>query len=236
MKCALATEDRTERFSCAVRRRVAEDHSLGIDALDRALAGTGDGACAVSPDGRILVWNRTAERILGYASDEVLGRAYCDVFTGQDDEGNRLCYQQCHVMPFVRDGEAVESFDIRTWSKTLRPVWLNVSVLVIPDGRARAAMTVHLFRDVTATQELLTLVRERRTVDGETAEDPQGPLSRRELEVLRLLATGLNTRAVAERLHVSPATIRNHVQNLFGKIEVHSRLEAVAYATRRHLL
>jgi DNA-binding NarL/FixJ family response regulator len=63
-----------------------------------------------------------------------------------------------------------------------------------------------------------------------------GPLTRRELEVLRLLATGVNTKGAAEKLHVSPATVRNHVQNIFGKLGVHSRLEAVAYANRHRLL
>ncbi len=62
------------------------------------------------------------------------------------------------------------------------------------------------------------------------------PLTRREREVLRLLSTGANTRIAAERLGVSPATIRNHVQNLLGKLGVHSRLQAVAYATAHGLL
>jgi DNA-binding NarL/FixJ family response regulator len=46
------------------------------------------------------------------------------------------------------------------------------------------------------------------------------------------MTEGLNTKATAERLHVSGATIRNHVQNILGKLGVHSRLEAVAFATK----
>ena len=61
-------------------------------------------------------------------------------------------------------------------------------------------------------------------------------LTRRELEILRIVAAGSNTRTVADKLHLSPATVRNHVQNLFGKLSVHSRLEAVAVATRQRLL
>jgi two-component system nitrate/nitrite response regulator NarL len=41
---------------------------------------------------------------------------------------------------------------------------------------------------------------------------------------------------MAERLHVSPATVRNHVQHILEKLGVHSRLEAAAYATRRGCL
>ena len=76
-----------------------------------------------------------------------------------------------------------------------------------------------------------------------TASAPRAPgagieetLTRREIEILKLMGTGLNTRAAADRLHVSGATIRNHVQNIFGKLGVHSRLEAVAFATQRRWL
>ncbi len=99
-------------------------------------------------------------------------------------------------------------------------------------------MTIHLFRDVTATKELLTLVQDRLVASAPGGERPEAAtsLTRRELEVLRLMMRGLNTAEAAETLHVSPATIRNHVQNIFGKLGVHSRLEAVAYATKHRLL
>jgi two-component system nitrate/nitrite response regulator NarL len=56
------------------------------------------------------------------------------------------------------------------------------------------------------------------------------------VEVLRLLADGRSTKAVAEALHVSPATVRNHVQNVLAKLGVHSRLEAVAYASKHRMV
>jgi len=67
------------------------------------------------------------------------------------------------------------------------------------------------------------------------APDVLGELTERELEVLRLMAEGASTRAAAQRLHVSVATIRNHIQNILVKLDVHSRLEAVAYATKHRL-
>jgi PAS domain S-box-containing protein len=218
------------------RRPPVPDIVLGP--LESALAGAGDGACAVGPDGRIALWNRAAERILGHSARETLGRPCCDVFVGQDDDGNRLCYRGCHVRNLVEMGEAVQSFDMKTRSKAGRPIWLNISILRVAGTGPGGPVSVHLFRDVTATKELLSMVHERLTAvaERETGVDPRAVLSRRELEVLRLLAIGLNTRAAAERLHVSPATVRNHVQNLFAKLDVHSRLEAVAYATRHRLL
>jgi DNA-binding NarL/FixJ family response regulator len=61
-------------------------------------------------------------------------------------------------------------------------------------------------------------------------------LTQRECEVLSLIGEGLNTKAIAERLHVSWATVRNHAQNILLKLNVHSRLEAVAYVRRHRLL
>jgi len=57
-------------------------------------------------------------------------------------------------------------------------------------------------------------------------------LTRRELEILQLLARGLNNDVISKQLYISPTTTRNHIQNILGKLGVHSKLEAVAYAVR----
>jgi DNA-binding NarL/FixJ family response regulator len=69
--------------------------------------------------------------------------------------------------------------------------------------------------------------------DGQSAK-PQ--LTSREHEVLELLAEGASTVTIAERLVVSPHTVRNHVQRILVKLEVHSKLEAVAVALRLGLV
>jgi PAS domain S-box-containing protein len=203
--------------------------------LDQALARAGDGAFVIADDGRIRSWNRAAEQILGYAARDTVGHLCCDVFSGNDTEGNRLCYQGCHVMTLVRMDEPVQHFDMRTRTKAGRPVWLNMSVLTTGSGPER--LTIHLFRDVTATKELVTLIHERLSAAPSVTEaaGPAGGLSRRELEVLQLMTQGLNTAAIADRLHVSRATVRNHAQNIFAKLGVHSRLEAVAFAAKHRL-
>jgi PAS domain S-box-containing protein len=225
-----------ENGVCSRRRAAVSDAVLGP--LAPALAAAGDGACVVGADGRIVLWNHAAETMLGYTAREALGRPCCDVFVGHDDDGNRLCYQGCHVMKLTEMREPVRSFDMKTRSRAGRPVWLNVSILRLSLAEGDGPFTVHLFRDVTGSKDLLALVHERHAAAAERdgGVDPRNVLSRRELDVLRLLASGLNTRGAAERLHVSPATIRNHVQNLFTKLGVHSRLEAVAHATRHRLL
>jgi PAS domain S-box-containing protein len=204
--------------------------------LDALLASTADGAFTVGPDGRIASWNRAAERLTGYAAREVVGRSCCEVLTGRDAAGNLTCYPGCQVRALAARGEPVQAFDMGVRGRGGRRMWLNVSVLTVPATRG-APVTVHLFRDVTATREIEALVRARLAAPAD-ASDPGGvapDLTRRETEVLRLLAAGASTRAMAEQLGVSPATVRNHVQNILGKLGLHSRLEAAAYAARHGL-
>jgi two-component system response regulator DesR len=95
-----------------------------------------------------------------------------------------------------------------------------------------------LFREVTPTRQLVALVQERLAAsgNGRAAMPDDGPLTRRELEVLRLTAHGLSTAVIGQRLHISRVTVRNHVQNILWKLDVHNRLQAVAYAARHGFL
>jgi DNA-binding NarL/FixJ family response regulator len=71
---------------------------------------------------------------------------------------------------------------------------------------------------------------------GRQGRSPGWDLTARELEVLQLLAEGASTPAIAERLVLATNTVRNHIQNIFSKLEVHSRLEAVTTAARAGLI
>jgi ATP/maltotriose-dependent transcriptional regulator MalT len=64
----------------------------------------------------------------------------------------------------------------------------------------------------------------------------QGSLTRRELDVLRLISSGLNNQAIADRLHISEHTVHRHVANTLTKLDVPSRSAAVAHAAKLGLL
>jgi DNA-binding NarL/FixJ family response regulator len=64
-----------------------------------------------------------------------------------------------------------------------------------------------------------------------------GPrLTDRELEVLKLVAKGMNNRDIGAELFISENTVKNHVRNILEKLHLHSRMEAVVYAVREKLL
>jgi LuxR family transcriptional regulator, maltose regulon positive regulatory protein len=72
--------------------------------------------------------------------------------------------------------------------------------------------------------------------DGGSAERSASILTRRQVEVLRLVADGMSDRSIAERLVVSPHTVHRHVANIYGRLGCSSRSAAVAQATRLGLL
>jgi DNA-binding NarL/FixJ family response regulator len=64
---------------------------------------------------------------------------------------------------------------------------------------------------------------------------PISLLSTREIEILRLLATGKHNDEIAQDLVISPFTVRNHVSALLRKLHLHNRTQAAAYAIRQGL-
>jgi DNA-binding NarL/FixJ family response regulator len=74
--------------------------------------------------------------------------------------------------------------------------------------------------------------------DGEerAQEVPVPKLTDREMEVLRLVARGMNNRDIAKELFISENTVKNHVRNILEKLQIHSRMEAVMIAVRENLI
>ena len=216
-------------------------HPGAVDVL-QALGSTADGMAAVAPGGQILTWNEGAAALLGYSAEEVVGKRCYDVFEWLDRCGNAVCSDHCpDCRPFGGD-ELVKTRDVIARSKSGKALWLSVSTLVPPPELRHEYRLVHLFREIGLPPELERLVAERlQPEDGASAEitgDAEriaalGRLTRREREVLQLLADGADTKEIAERLTVSLTTVRNHVQNILAKLGVHSRVEAVVLFVRQ---
>jgi DNA-binding NarL/FixJ family response regulator len=80
----------------------------------------------------------------------------------------------------------------------------------------------------------------RRDQEDEAEERPQQvpapKLTDREMEVLKLVARGMNNRDIAKELFISENTVKNHVRNILEKLQIHSRMEAVMIAVREKLI
>lgn len=219
-----------------------------MDRVLDVLSHTADGVFAVDRQQRIVFWNAAAERILGYRADEVVGRSCHEVMHGESRPGCRACDPHCPVRCAASRGQIVPSYNLLSRTRSGDTILLNVSVIVSTEAASRVA-TIHLFRDAThqlryeAYVEQLLYAAARlpkpqtlRPHDSVHASPSLACLSRREKEVLYLLVQGQTPRHIAERLCISYATVRNHLQAILGKLGVHSQREAVKLAVEHRLL
>jgi two-component system NarL family response regulator len=104
---------------------------------------------------------------------------------------------------------------------------------------ATAIRAVHGGQSLISPSMAAKLLNEFATMIKRTDDRPQLPaprLTEREMEVLRLVARGLNNRDIARQLFISENTVKNHIRNILEKLQLHSRMEAVVYAVREKLL
>ena len=217
---------------------------------------TADGVFVVDANQRIIHWNSGAERILKHSCDQVLNQDCYRVIAGHISPGKLWCRANCKVHSCVLKGTPLENIDLLTQTNGGEPIWINVSIVSPPPGNE--PITVHVFRDVTREKRagqavdhfLAALGMTGAVWDNSTggcariastgvraaSAESVPELSGREIEVLTLLAEGLSTRTLAERLGISHFTVRNHIQNILVKLELHSKAQAVSYAFKRGLL
>jgi DNA-binding NarL/FixJ family response regulator len=81
----------------------------------------------------------------------------------------------------------------------------------------------------------LKLLRSSTKLEGDLSPE-ESNLTSREIEVLEQLAQGLSYTVIAENLFLSPYTVRKHIENIYSKLQVHSKLEAVQKAKKNNLI
>ncbi len=200
---------------------------------------------AVDGEQRILLVNRAAEALLGLTARDVVGRPCYEVIRGRDKLGAIVCQQACRAIALAGQGAPIPSTDLLTLTKRGQPLWLNVTCFTLPLASRGQVAVIHLFRDLSR-QNAMEQVLDQLAANlakfcawdqpATSRPDVGERLTRRERQVLALLAEGLPTRAMAERLRITWSTVRTHIQNILGKLGVQSRLQAVALARRRRLL
>lgn len=87
-----------------------------------------------------------------------------------------------------------------------------------------------------ASKLLMDFGRKGRAAAGQASAQPDEELSSREVEVLRLLASGASNRDIAERLTLAEGTVKNHVSNILSKMHAENRTQAANLARERKLI
>ncbi len=203
-----------------------------LDVLGR----TTDAMLAIDGEFRIIAWNTAATDLLGYSPAEAVGRPCHEILCWRDRTGNAVCNGFCPAVLPGNPNQVIETREVLGRSADGETLWLSASTIVPPVELRDRCRLVHLMREVSLPPELERVIVERLggwSPASADDDDPLDVLTPRERDVLQLLTEGLDGVAIAERLFLSPATVRNHVQHILAKLGVHSRVEAVALALRR---
>lgn len=195
---------------------------------------------AVDDRGAIVFWNDAATKLLGRNAAEAIGQPCHEVMQGISPGGRHLCSPNCPVQTSCRELRAPRRFEMIVKHPDGSDIWLEATTFVVIDDGDRP-VAVHVLTEGISSRRIDDLAE--KMLQRMTPREPEPPAAtdsriatRRELDVLELLAEGLSTAQIATRLGLSPATVRNHVQNLLLKLGAHSRAEAVILALRGGLV
>lgn len=165
--------------------------------------------------GRVAFCNRKAAALAGGTVGQMAGRPCWEVLGLVDAKRAPFCSADCPLQRQARRGRLEPQHRVVALSRRGAPTELELLAFVVPPHSPRREI-LHLMRPAAAE------VERAGAVAGVT-----GRLTARETQVLRLLAAGCDTSAIASRLFISPATVRNHVQHILAKLGVHDRLQAI---------
>lgn len=169
---------------------------------------------------RVVAWNDAAEALTGLPASSALGMACWEVVGGVDAAGGVVCRPGCGYARRALAGRPLPSHEMYVATADGGHRRVRASMLALAGGEEGAyAMILQDQHDLSRPVA------------------PQGArLTPRQREVLSLIADGLPVRAVAGRLGISEATVRNYVRRILISLHCHSQLEAVAAARRAGLI
>lgn len=159
---------------------------------------------------RIVDLNEPAAELLGGSREELVGRSLRDSVKPSELERSDTEWAE-----FLRTGEYSGARD-----------------LVRPDGSEIAVDFAARLGDIDGSRLAIYVAMVRGEPEPPPVAGGEGgmALTDREREVVTLIAMGLDTGDIGERLHISPETVRTHVRNAMGKLNVHTRAQLVAVA------
>ena len=219
----------------------------GFDETLERISRSGEAVFAVDSAQRIILWNKACERLLARPARNAVGKSCYDILCGRDINGNIYCHRNCAVAYQAREmkDDPVRNFNLTTKTGDGKKKQISTSMFAIPSYHPALNTLVHVLRDVNgASAPAETPRAESKQPPAES--EPLSPvtlsggetvvLTAREKEILRCLAEGMGTGAIAKKLFIATVTVRNHVQSILHKLDVHTKVAAVVLAYRHGLV
>jgi PAS domain S-box-containing protein len=177
---------------------------------------SGDALVAFGSDLTIDSWNEAAEKLTGVSAEQAIGRPCWEVLGGHDDRGGLVCHRGCSIARLACERWSVRCRKLHVKTREgMRAV--HMSTVALDDGDARRVLHVLIPHEQRSSRAARVLTR-------------------RQQEILELLAAGMPAKAIATRLGIVEVTVRNHIRAILVALDAHSQLEAIANARRSRLI
>ncbi|HEX6712629.1 MAG TPA: LuxR C-terminal-related transcriptional regulator [Thermoleophilaceae bacterium] len=178
---------------------------------------------ATDADGVVMTWNARAESLYGWTREEALGCHISELTVPADAQKTAE-----EIMASLQRGESWQgSFRLRRKDGSRFTAFVKDSPILNDEGRLIGIVGVSI---EIGDPELAKAVRSLISDSNHNSGRRTRTLSPREREVLGLLARGLTGEQIAERLVLSPETVRTHIRNAREKLGASTRVEAVTMA------
>jgi DNA-binding CsgD family transcriptional regulator len=212
------------------------------DAVHRSI----DAMFAIDGNQQVIFWNQACEDLTGVSAAQAIGNSCHEMLHGHEPSGRPFCRPNCPVGQLAKGGPPPSAFSMRISTKDRGNIQLNVGTMLIPSPVDQEWMVVHVMRrghckssaGLSARDDPGRNINSKQHLQGTAGHSSHGLclLTERERDILCLLTDGLTTDGISKQLHISMTTVRNHIQRLMAKLNVHSRIEAVNCAHQHQLM
>ena len=220
----------------------------------------GHAVVAVDESGRVCLCNEEAGRLLGCDPDSAIGSRCWEVMRIRTIGGVPLCSVDCSVQKEARESKAPRLTEVVRTQDDGSLLHLEIFTFLLPSAGVARRPVLHVMKpallsgifsqDDTAERsakapredaaswpstEPATVLPGCQTQDweGSRADEAAHALSPRQREVLVLLASAMSTHEIAERLGISPSTVRNHVRAVLRKYNFHRQIDVALFWLRQ---
>lgn len=218
-----------------MHRRTAAPGDADMPSIQTVLDHSADAVFGIDQNRRIGYTNPAFQQLMGRTGGDLHGRPCREVLCADDLASRRVCSRDCPIAQEALRRRPMPNFDLVVPLPGGARCWVNVGVYTVPATLSDPDHPQIYFalRRMNGHRLIQRLASELPR-PGRRPLDPA--LTRRELQILELAARGEDTTGIGTALTIAPQTVRNHFKNIFAKLEVRSRAQAVALALQRQLV